>query len=71
MNIGNKIYDLRKKQTLFRDGLGRIVGTSGAKVRLPLDFLQKISKKERESILYFMNSLLQTAKITITQQKLI
>jgi len=70
MNIGNKIYDLRKKQALSRYGLGRIVGTSGAKVRLPLDLLQKISKKERESILYFMDSLLQTAQITITQQKL-
>jgi len=71
MNIGNKIYDLCKKQALYRDGLGRIVGTFGAQLGLSLNLLQKISKKERESILFVMDSLLHTAQITITQQKLI
>ena len=35
-----------------------------------LELLQKISKKERETILHVMDSLLQTAQITTTQQKL-
>lgn len=35
-----------------------------------LELLQKVSKKERDTILHVMDSLLQTAQISITQQKL-
>ena len=35
-----------------------------------LEFLQKVSKKERDSILHVMDSLLQTAQLATTQQKL-
>ena len=33
-------------------------------------FVQKVSKKERDSILHVMDSLLQTAQLATTQQKL-
>jgi hypothetical protein len=32
--------------------------------------MQKVSKKERDSILHGMDSLLQTAQLATTQQKL-
>ena len=35
-----------------------------------LELLQKISKKERDTILHVLDSLLQTAQIATTQQKL-
>ncbi len=35
-----------------------------------LELLQKTNKKERETILRMMDSLLQTAQLAITQQKL-
>ena len=35
-----------------------------------LELLQKLNKKERDTILHVMDSLLQTAQINITQQKL-
>ncbi len=35
-----------------------------------LELLQKLSKKERDTILHVMDSLLQTAQLATTQQKL-
>ena len=35
-----------------------------------LELLQKVSKKERDTILHVFDSLLQTAQMTSTQQKL-
>ena len=35
-----------------------------------IEFVQKVSKKERDSILHGMDSLLQTAQLATTQQKL-
>ncbi len=35
-----------------------------------LELLQKVSKKERDTILHVMDSLLQTAQLATTQQKL-
>jgi transcriptional regulator with XRE-family HTH domain len=35
-----------------------------------LELLQKVSKKERDTILHVMDALLQTAQLTNTQQKL-
>lgn len=35
-----------------------------------LELLQKVSKKERDTILHVMDALLQTAQLTTTQQKL-
>ena len=35
-----------------------------------LELLEKISKKEKETILHVMDSLLQTAQLAATQQKL-
>jgi len=112
MNIGQKITELRKEKGLSREGLGKIVGTSGPvigryerneitpsveiakkiadaldvsldyltggtssivkdkKMLYRLEILQLVSKKERDTILHVMDSLLQTAQISTTQQKL-
>jgi len=35
-----------------------------------LELLQKVNKKERDTILHVIDSLLQTAQLTTTQQKL-
>lgn len=35
-----------------------------------IELVQKVSKKERDSILHVMDSLLQTARLATTQQKL-
>lgn len=35
-----------------------------------LEFLQKVSQKERDTILHVLDSILQTAQISNTQQKL-
>lgn len=49
---------------------GTSIVVKDKKMLYRLELLQKVSKKERDTILHVMDSLLQTAQLTTTQEKL-
>ncbi len=69
IEVAAKIADaLEVSLDYLTGGTGTIV--KDKKMLYRLELLQKVSKQERETILHVMDSLLQTAQLTSTQQKL-
>lgn len=69
VEIARKIADALEVSLDYLTG-GTSVVLKDQKMLYRLELLEKLNKKERDTILHVVDSLLQTAQLTSTQQKL-
>ncbi len=69
IEVAAKIADALEVSLDYLTG-GTSIVVKDKKMLYRLELLQKVGKKERDTILYVMDSLLQTAQLATTQPKL-